>query len=200
MMKVSWLRAVRKDVLSVLVVVGILCASLVQGSAFAKKDFDQLIAEADQIFLGTVTALDSRKEPTGAIVTEVTFSTARVLKGAETGTMILEVLGGTVGEETMEVGGVPKFEIGVTYLVFAKDNRTAVFPIVGGAQGLYQIRRDETTGKDMILNAYGMPLASDTITAVTQPASSIPQGALPSPAPVSLDTFVQAIQSRLGRP
>jgi len=171
------------------------------GTSFVLQNFEQLVSEAEQIMVGTVASTTSRKLPTGAIVTEVTFATPRVLKGAPMGEITLEVLGGTVGEETLALAGVPQFERGVTYLVFVKDNRTAIFPVVGGPQGLFQIKRDAATGQDLVFDAQGNPLPSHTVNDVLGlPSAPSSQEALALPAPLPLETFVHMIQTRLHLP
>ena len=170
---------------------------LVRGDSFVHKEFDQLVTEAEQIFVGTVTASQSRKLPTGAIVTDVTFSSLRVLKGSEArGDIVLTVLGGSVEGETLKVGGFPEFRLGVTYLIFSKDNGTAIFPVVGGAQGMFQIKQDPTTGEELVLDAHGMAITSPTVTDAISTSASTP-GPLRPPSPVTLDAFVQAIKNRL---
>lgn len=173
-------------------------AGLAWGAAFLPVDFDQLVADAEQIFLGTVTAVQSRKVPNGAIVTDVTFASPQVLKGSDTGAITLLVLGGTVGEETLALSGVPTFQLGVRYLVFAKENGKAMFPVVGGDQGLFQIQRDAVTGEETVWNAQGMPITSKTVLDALGGPVSPSQDALLSPSPVRLDAIVQATRDRLG--
>ena len=170
-------------------------AGLVWGDSFIQKNFHQLVVEAEQIFVGTVTASQSRKLPTGAIVTDVTFSSLRVLKGSVApGDLVLIVLGGSVDGETLKLGGFPEFRLGVTYLIFSKDNGTVIFPVVGGTQGLFQIKRDPTTAEELVFNAHGMPITSPT---VTDAISASTPGPLHPPSPLTLDAFVQAIKNRL---
>src|SRR5207249_4154516 len=158
-------------------------------TVFAHKNFNQLVTEADQIFIGTVTSTPSRQLPSGPIVTDVTFADPQVLKGpASIGQIALLVLGGTVGTVTMEVEGVPRFEVGVRYLVFSEGNGSVVFPVVGGPQGLFQVNRDPSSGQELVFDAYGKPIPD-----------SVMNEAFLTP-PVALIAFVQAIQARLNHP
>ncbi len=172
---------------------------LAWGTTFIAKDFDKLVAEAEEIFVGTVIATESRKLPSGAIVTDVTFSSLRVLKGGEgTGETILRVLGGTVGSETLKLAGVPRFELGVTYLVFSKGNGKVIFPVVGGDQGLFQIKRDPTTGDELVFDSYGMVITRPSVREATGGSGFQKDRNMP-PVPVLLDAFIQAIKNRIGR-
>ena len=100
----------------------------------------------------------------------------------------------------MELSGIPKFEQGVTYLVFVEGNGTALFPVVGGPQGLFQIKKDEATGQDLVLDVQGKPLLSKTVNEVLGlPAAPAPEAGL-TPTSISLEAVVHAIQSRLRSP
>jgi lipoprotein-anchoring transpeptidase ErfK/SrfK len=130
----------------------------VAAGTFVVKDFEVLVAEAEQIYVGTATSAAAQKLASGAIVTDVTFTASQVLKGPPEATVVLRVLGGTVGRERLELPGVPKFRVGARYLVFVKDNGRAIFPVVGGDHGLFQVVPDPGLGHDVVLNARGAPL------------------------------------------
>jgi hypothetical protein len=188
-------RTARLAALSLLLVC--LAMGVVHGTTFRPKDFDQLVVEAEQILVGTVTAMQARKEPTGVIVTEVTFANPRIVKGPDVGATTLTVLGGTVGLETLKVGGVPSFQMGMRYLVFMAGNGAAIFPVVGGDQGLFQVMQDPASGADLLLNAYGAPVQSQSVRQAMRPSRGQQSGALPPPAPILLDEFLHAVMERL---
>ena len=92
----------------------VVSAGLGWATSFEQKNFDQLVAESDEIFAGTASAAVPRKLPAGGIVTDVTFTNLQVLKGNAANTEItLMTMGGTVGGETFEIQGLPKFQIGI---------------------------------------------------------------------------------------
>jgi hypothetical protein len=171
------------------------------GASFVHRDFDQLVAEADEIFVGAVTRLESRRAASGAIVTDVTFSEREMLKGPDSaGDLVLVVLGGSVGGTALVVPGFPRFEVGVTYLVFVERNGSTILPIVGGPQGLFQVWRDPVTGGRMVLDAQGLPVRSPSVLRAAL-SRTRGQGAPFAPAPpVTLDALVEAIRGRLGSP
>ena len=149
-----------------------------------------MVAEAEQIFTGTVSTTLSRRAPSGLVVTEVTFSSAQVFKGAGGGEVTLLMPGGAVGDETVRVAGMPELRAGETYLVFAKGNGSAIFPVVGGDQGLFQVTRDPETAEDLVFDARGRAIDNDAIRALASPA--------PAGAPrIFLKTLVEAIKERL---
>jgi hypothetical protein len=154
---------------------------------FARKDFSQLVGEAEQIFIGPVTATASRRLPDGLIVTDVTFSPVRGLKGNVPTTVVLEVVGGTAEGLTLKLEGVPSFEVSRRYVVFSKENGSSVFPVVGGDQGLFTV---EAAG--VVLDANRQPVTGALVgrSATGRAAAGVP---------MTLDVFVGEIQARVGR-
>jgi len=158
-------------------------------TSFEPKNFDQLVAEADEIFVGTATTAVSRKLAAGGIVTDVAFTNLQILKGNPTSASIsLMHMGGSVDGETFEIRGLPGFRIGVAYLVFSQGNGTTIFPVVGGDQGMFQVKPDAVTGESLVFNSRGMPIVSPS---VLQAVS------LPAHTPVPLAVFLQAIRGRM---
>jgi hypothetical protein len=130
---------------------------------FVVKDFEELVAEAEMIFVGTVSGEAAQKLAGGPIVTDVTFSSAQVLKGPPGAMVVLRVVGGTVGRESLELTDVPRFRPGVRYLVFVKGNGRTIFPVVGGRRGLFQVVRDPALQADVVRDAGGRPLAETPV-------------------------------------
>lgn len=183
-------RSIMQRVFTLLMAV-ILTVSVTPGSAtsFEPKSFDQLVAEADEIFVGTAAIAAPRKRAEGGIVTDVTFTNLQILKGNAANTAItLMTMGGSVGGETFEIRGLPKFQIGITYLVFVQGNGTTIFPVVGGDQGMFQVKLDAVTGESLVFNSRGMPIVDQS---VLQAVS------LQSPSSVPLAVFLQAVRSRM---
>ena len=77
--------------------------------------FEQLVQQAELIFQGTVTNVRSVWEGEGAqrhISSYVTFQVQDSIKGNAGASYTIRMLGGTVGDETMEVTDTPKFHVG----------------------------------------------------------------------------------------
>jgi hypothetical protein len=162
-----------------------------EAQTFARKDFSQLVGEAEQIFVGPVTAAVSRRLPDGLIVTDVTFSPVRGLKGAVGPSVVLEVVGGTVNGLTLKLEGVPSFEVGRHYVVFSKENRSSVFPVVGGDQGLFTVETDAAGRAGVVLDASRRPVTGALVgrSATGRAAAGLP---------MTLDVFLAEIQARVG--
>ena len=125
---------------------GLACgaALVMTGSASAQvipMNFAEIVTAADTIVVAE--AIDSRSEwiTTGtnrAIVTRITFRVSDTYKGLDRLLLPLEFLGGTVDDTTMDVSGVPTFELGDRAVLFVSGER-AVSPVVGHFQGEFPI-------------------------------------------------------------
>ena len=140
------------------------CCALGAGTAwgisFEARDFDALAGEADQIVIGTATAASSRRTGAREIVTDHRFDNLQILKGTvPADSLTLTMLGGTFGTETLTVAGAPAFQRGTRYLLFIRGNGSVMFPLVGGHQGIFQIRRDAASGVPRVHDHAGRPLA-----------------------------------------
>ena len=168
-----------------------------RAATFAEKNLAQLVTEAEQIFVGTVSSLQSRKLPNGAIVTDVRFSDLQVIKGDNQGAdIVLLVLGGEVDGVRLEIPGLPRFQLDSRYLVFSLGNGKDMFPVVGGPAGLFQIMAGPAGGSSIALTSSGMPLGSGIAGEVLASVSLPAQGA--TQPPVTLELFLAAIKAKLG--
>jgi|SRR5665213_600462 len=143
--------------ISVLTVMG--CVSL-RATTYEAVTFDQLVSQADVIFVGTVVdttpfAINTRQ---GTIIkTRVTFSVSDPIYGSSNVQQVLEFMGGELNDVGLAVAGMPKFAIGDRRVVFArKDN--SINPIVGFTQGLLRVVRGGD-GVDRVQTLDGQPLA-----------------------------------------
>ncbi|MBI4294126.1 MAG: hypothetical protein HY661_21825 [Betaproteobacteria bacterium] len=168
-----------------------------QAATFAEKNFAQLVAEADQIFIGTVQSLQSRKLPSGAIVTDVRFSAPQVIKGDHTGAdIVLLVLGGEVEGARLEIPGLPQFQRETRYLVFSQGNTKSMFPVVGGPAGFFQITADPRGLSPVVASSDGTPLESEIAAQVLDSLSPSLRSAAQSP--ITLELILAAIRAKLG--
>lgn len=130
------------------------------GSALS---FDQLVERAALIAVTTVTGRRAEWEFYGAsrlIVTKVTLRVEQVLKGSASDSMTVEVLGGTVGDETQTASHVPDFRVGDRDVLFLNAHPHAVSPLVGSDEGRFRVLRDPQAGVDRVLTSGWQPLRS----------------------------------------
>ena len=111
--------------------------------SMVERTFDELVAHAELIVVGTVAEQSSRwRDPVAQdmIDTFYTLSDLEVLKGSADGeTYVLRMAGGVIPPYSLTVPGAPQLQVGERYVLFIKDNGRAIFPLVGVQQGIYQI-------------------------------------------------------------
>jgi hypothetical protein len=136
-----------------------------------------LVNEADAIYRGQVTAIQARRVERAdgqgtTIKTFVTLNIERVLKGTPQKEVTLEFLGGTVGDETLEVSGMPKFNLGAREIVFVQKNGVQFCPLVALMHGRYRVVRDEATAREHVARDNGVPLTD--LAEVELPMTTLP--------------------------
>jgi hypothetical protein len=166
---------------SLLLLLGVgLALVSVRATTVIPPTFDQLVTDAELIFQGTVTETRSQWTGVGAerhIMTQVTFQIEDALKGASGKSYTIQMLGGTVDDETMEVSDAPRFKIGDRDILFVEHNGTQFVPLVGIMHGRFHVQTD-AAGHDVIAKDNGAFLADvaklgqDEKAAVTGPALS----------------------------
>lgn len=139
-----------------------LLAPALRATSVVPPDFPELVAEADSIYRGRVTAVEARRvaraDGGSTIKTFVTVAVERALKGPEQKEVTLEFLGGQIGNEVLEVSGVPKFTVGQQGIVFVQQNGRQFCPLVRLGHGTYKISRDIATQREYVERANGVPL------------------------------------------
>lgn len=159
--------------------------------------FDQLVSQAEIIFQGTVTDVQSRWEGEGAnrhIQTAVTFKVEDKVKGAPGSSYTISMLGGTVGDETMEVTDAPKFKVGDRDFLFIEHNGTQFIPLVGIMHGRFRVQHDKQTGREIVATNEGAPVGD-----LNQLGKEKHAAAKAAAAALTPQDFRGAVQSHLAR-
>ena len=173
----------------------LLCALLplaarVRATSVVPPDFSALVSEADAIYRGRVSDVEARRvsSPGGASVikTFVTFAIERVLKGAEQTSVTLEFLGGTLGDESLDVSGMPQFTTGQRGIVFVQKNGRQFCPLVRLGHGRYRIAHDDSGGRDYIARENGLPL--NDVAEIALPLADGAAAAIPALQAARADT------------
>lgn len=106
-------------------------------------DLEGLAVRADEVIRGTVVDQRSRWDEDGRlIVTEVEVLVDGCLKGAcEAELVTVRTLGGTIGDLTMQVHGVARYDLGEEVLLYLErpDPERALRRTVGMAQGKFRL-------------------------------------------------------------
>ncbi len=140
-----------------------LALSVARATTVIPPTFDELVTKAEMIFEGTVTG--SRSEWTGEgsnrhIVTYISFKIEDAIKGAPGSDYTIQMFGGTVDGETMEVSDAPRFKVGDRDILFVENNGTQFIPLVGIMHGRFHVQADANGADEKIAKDNGAAVAN----------------------------------------
>jgi hypothetical protein len=144
----------------VVVALALLVPAPGHATTLVRLELDQMIDMAEGIFTGTAVFSEVVPSQDGkSPFTFVTFDVESVLKGVFPGRHVtLRLHGGTLGDTTTIVHGMPEFGVGETYLVFVHGNGVDASPVLGWVQGQYQVVREALSGKPILVDWKGAPI------------------------------------------
>ncbi len=160
--------------------------------------FDELVGRAELIFEGTVKDVRAQWVGEGSqrhIMTYVTFDVAENVKGQAPQTYTLQMLGGTIGDMTMEVTDTPKFAPGDRDILFVENNGRQFVPLVGIMHGRFHIGRDAQTGMEILADDHG-DVVRDVATLGHEDSTDAAAPAVID-EPLTVASFKAAIRSKL---
>ena len=177
----------------------VFCAALTFATARATTvippTFDELVNEAELIFQGAVTNVQSQWTGEGAdrvIVTYVTFKIDESIKGDAGSDYTIRMLGGTVDGHTTEVTDTPKFKIGDRDILFVEHNGSQFVPLVGIMHGRFHVQREKLSDREIVAKDDGSPLADMAKLGKDEAAAT-------SGSALSAADFKSAIRAKLSR-
>ncbi|RXK55855.1 hypothetical protein ESB00_08220 [Oleiharenicola lentus] len=174
-----------------------------QATTVIAPSFDRLVDGSDYIVRGTVKSIASEwrdnpaKPGSRYIGSRVELDVSEVIKGSPPAPLVLEVVGGKVGDEELTVDGAPRFVVGQETVLFVKGNGRLIVPLVGMMHGKYDVRKNKKTGRAEILRSDGQPLFHEQ--EVVLPTASAKASALnqTKALPLSPDEFATRIRKNL---
>jgi len=165
--------------------------------------FTQLVNESDYIVravVKTVTAEWRDVQGHPRIYSLVELDVREVIAGKPPQPLILQVLGGKIGEQELVLEGAPKFVVGEENIYFIRGNGQNIYPLVAIMHGSYPVMKDSSTGREYMARSNHAPLA-DTAE-VSQPMAEAPAntigatGKKPSDA-LSPGEFVRRVKTAI---
>jgi len=182
-----------RRLLSLSLICTLLMAGVASSTTVIPPTFETLVSSANTIFVGE--AIDVRSEwvatPNGrAIITKVTFKVEDVWKGAAGAVTQLEFLGGTVGEMSMEVVGMPTFHEGQRSVLFVSGEAKSMSPLVGFWHGRMRVEKDPN-GVDRVRTYDGRSLGSPAEVGANRP------NYMTSVTPMRLSDLETAVRGRV---
>jgi hypothetical protein len=156
---------------------------------------DELIVAAPTIVVATVTGRRADWESYGAsrlIITTVTLEVEQSLKGGAPRTLVVEVMGGSISDETQRLSHVPEFRVRERDVLFLNGLPHAVSPLVGSDQGRFRVLEESAGGTARVVTVGFHPLRSlaEIGAARTAPARSLSEA-------LSLSDFVTRVRDRI---
>ncbi len=127
------------------------------GTTLVRMSLEQLSQAATEIVRGRVVSQESRWNPEHTrIVTLTSVAVDQVMKGAPPSTVVVQQLGGTVGNIRVRVAGTVPFHTQGDYLLFLEtaNPERSRFLVVGMRQGAYQIYHDATTHEERVIRPF----------------------------------------------
>ena len=124
----------------------LLLSSSADGSVLQALDLDELVGHSERIVLGEVLFSESFVRSDGTIGTWHRIRVERDVRGnaADESEVIVETLGGSIGDIAMRVEGEPSFAVGERVLVFIHEGGPyAAFRPVGMGQGVMRVRLEQ---------------------------------------------------------
>ncbi len=161
-------------------------------------DFKELLSQSDYVVRGVVTAIDSEWRQTDDgrryIASQVAIEVHDVLRGTPPATVVLQMVGGRVGEDELVVEGAPKFRLGEESIFFVQGNGRLFLPLTGLMHGVYPILHNFQGGEDYVLRSNGMPLYSEQDVSLPMGQLSAVKRKNPAAIPLTADTFIRLVR------
>jgi len=151
------MRTLKVIVLVIISTMALILTNSAYATTVIKMNLEDLTKGANLIFVGNVSAIKSEWGKGGrTIYTYVTFTGLKIVSGNyKQKEITVRLEGGTIGGYTLRVAGMPEFKINQKNMVFLRANDRAISPVVGWWQGRFQIVKDRSSGKEIVLDNWG---------------------------------------------
>lgn len=178
-----------------------LLPSAARATTVIAPSFDRMVDTSDYIVRATVKSVTSewRENPDKPaeryIGSRVELEVIEVIKGKPPVPLVLDLVGGRVGDKELTVQGAPKFIPGQETILFVKGNGRRIVPLVGMMHGKYNVRRDKLTGRAEVLRTSGHPLYSEQEVSLPEHAASAVPARDSRARPLTADDFATRIRN-----
>ena len=120
-----------------------------------RLSLEELTREADAIVRGRIQKVTQQTADLSNITTDIEISVVEQWKGPKASSLVLSQPGGSAGEITQAVPGLPQFSAAEDAILFLKESRGGFFEMVGGRQGKFVVKTDPQSGKEFIQDLTG---------------------------------------------
>jgi hypothetical protein len=118
-----------------------LAATEATATTLARMSVAQM-SQAAPVIVRARSLENSTRWNAGDIWTFTTFAVEEVWKGSASAQITVRLLGGTAGNLTSTVAGIPRFRVGETVVLFLEPTSRGDFGILSWEQGTFRVRRD----------------------------------------------------------
>jgi hypothetical protein len=173
----------------------------VRATSIIAPDFDRLVNSADYVVRATVKSVTSdwRQNPDNPqrpyIGTLVELEVLEVISGTPPSPLVLDLVGGRIGDKELTIDGAPKFAVGEESILFIRGNGRQIIPLVAMKHGHYPVRRDKRAGTDQVMRSGGKFLYDEKEVALPEAAASAVPARDPQARPLSTAEFAARIRS-----
>lgn len=139
----------------VLSLAAVLVSAAVSGSATTLERMSVAkMTVAAQLVVRAQCVANSAAWDGGEIWTFTSFAVEESWKGAPTGAaqeLTVRLLGGSVGNLTSTISGVPRFRPGEEVILFLQNTARGDYSVVSWVQGTFRIRQDARSGAEIVV-------------------------------------------------
>jgi hypothetical protein len=181
------------------------CALLAPGlhaTTVEPPSFDALVNQSDYVVRAVVkSATPEWRESAGKryISTRIELEVLETVKGTPPSPLLLDLLGGKIGDVEFAVTGMPVFQVGDESILFVYGADKKLYPLVAMMHGVYPILHEAKTGQDYMLRSNGMPLYSTADVSQPMDRASAALKVNAANRPLTAKGFIQQIRQRAGR-
>ena len=118
-------------------------------------------------------------------------------KGTATHSLVLSLLGGRVGDDRMEVSGMPQFHVGDRDFLFVARNGEVLCPLIAAGHGRYPVVPSAVDHAAYVTRANHAPLRSTTQVITPLESDSINAQSSTDAQALSVDAFAAAIRAEV---
>lgn len=127
-----------------------------RGTTMVRMSLEQLSQASSVIVRGHVVSAESHWNAAHTrIMTYTMVAVDQAMKGSPGATVVVQQLGGTVGNRHVYVPGSARLEPQASYLLFLEPAESSRYVVVGMEQGAYRITRDTKTGREIVIQPTG---------------------------------------------
>jgi len=163
-------------------------------------DIDSLIGQSDYVVRAVVKSATAEwREHAGQryIGTRVELEIREVIKGAPPSPLVLDLVGGRIGEDELAIQGMPRFQVGDENVLFVHGEKRQMLPLVAMMHGVYPILREARSGEAYVLRSNGLPLYSAQDVSLPMNRLSTVKQQNPYARPLTAAAFIRQIRDRV---